>query len=89
MAQLIHEHAAHIRTPDGPVFAVRTHGEQRSDGTWAGWLEFEPLERGVPKLRTERETTQASREALSGWAAGLEHAYLEGAFARAHLVSHR
>jgi hypothetical protein len=88
MAQLIHEHAAHIRTPEGSVFAVGTHGEQRDDGTWAGWLEFEPLERGVPKLRTERETTQSSREALSGWASGLEPVYLEGAFARAHVVSY-
>jgi hypothetical protein len=89
MADLIHEHAARIRTPEGPVFAVRTYGEQRKDGTWVGWLEFEPLERNVPTLRTEHETTQASRETLRGWASGLEPAYLEGAFARALIVSHR
>jgi hypothetical protein len=89
MAELIHEHAAHVRTPEGDRFSVRTYGESRNDGTWIGWLEFEPQDRDVPQLRTEPETTQASRDALDVWASGLEPVYLEGAFARAHVVSRR
>jgi hypothetical protein len=86
MAHLIHEHATHVRTPEGQLFTVRTYGEPREDGMWIGWLEFEPSERRWPTLRTERETTQASRDALSAWASGLESAYFEGAFARAQIL---
>lgn len=89
MADLIHEHAMHVRTPEGEAYAVRTYGEARKDGTWLGWLEFEPADRHAPRLRTDRETTQASREALASWASGLEAAYFEGAFARAHIVTPR
>jgi hypothetical protein len=34
--------------------------------------------------RTDQETSQPNRGALAYWATGLEAAYLEGAFARAH-----
>jgi hypothetical protein len=86
---LIHEHTTSVRTPEGQVFAVRTHGERREDGTWIAWLEFEPSDRLGVTLRTERETTQASRDALGVWASGLEAAYFEGAFARAYPVNRR
>ena len=89
MADLIREHATHVRTPEGQRFSVRTFGEARSDGRWVGWLEFEPQDRGVPLLRTEQETTQASRDALDLWASRLEPVYLEGAFGRARVVSRR
>jgi hypothetical protein len=66
----------------GVEYAVRVYGRGRSDGTWEGWLEFVAV--GAPLvLRTGRETTQSSREALTYWASGLEPAYLQGAFARA------
>ena len=83
VAELIHEHPTHVRTPDGEVFVARTYGEERADGTWIAWLEFEPADGRGATLRTERETTQASRDALEIWASGLEAAYFEGAFARA------
>jgi hypothetical protein len=61
---------------------VRVYGQPRTDGTWAGWLEFVAV--GAPiVLRTGTETTQSDRAALVYWAGGLEPTYLEGAFARA------
>ena len=87
MTALIHEHHALIRTPDGVAYVPRTYGAQQSDGTWEAWLEFVPLDPQTPALRTDRETSQASRQALDTWASGLEPAYFEGAFARAHVVT--
>jgi putative addiction module CopG family antidote len=84
--QLIHEHSRHIRTPEGLAFVARVYGETRADGVWIGWLQFEPLDMVAPVMRTERETSQASREALECWACGLESAYFEGAFGRARIV---
>jgi hypothetical protein len=85
-AGLIHEHHTHIRTPEGLAYVARTYARQRADGVWEAWLEFHSIEGGGPALQTERETTQATAEAVATWASGLEPAYLEGAFARAHLV---
>jgi hypothetical protein len=87
VAELIHEHGARIRTPDGIVYVPRTYAARQSDGTWEGWLEFIPVDAQAPVLKTDRDTSQASREALATWASGLEPAYFEGAFARAHLVT--
>jgi hypothetical protein len=78
---LIHTFTQPLRTPTGEVYTVAAHGQERSDGTWIGWLVFTPSQ-GAP-LRTRRETTQASREGLAYWATGLEPVYLEGAFSRA------
>jgi hypothetical protein len=89
MAELIHEHHVRIRTPDGIAYAARTYATRQADGTWEAWLEFDAVDRQAPTLKTDRETSQASREALETWASGLEHAYFEGAFARAHVVPFR
>lgn len=89
MPEVIHEHPAHIRTPEGLVYVARVIAERDGDGPWEAWLEFAPVDRHAPALRTDRETSQATRAALDVWASGLEHANLEGAFARAHLVSAR
>lgn len=86
MVDLIHEHHARIRTPEGIAYVPRTYATQQSDGTWEAWLEFDPIECDVPTLRTERETSQASREAVETWASGLEATYFEGAFARARVI---
>ena len=86
MTQLIREHSTHVRTSDGQRYRARTYGKSEPDGTWIGWLEFVPAETSGPVLRTDSETSQASRAALESWAAGLESAYFEGAFARARLV---
>jgi hypothetical protein len=86
MANLIHEHSTHIRTPDGRAYLARTYGELQADGAWIGWLEFEPIDKIGPVLRTDRETSQASRDALESWASGLEAVYFEGAFGRARVL---
>jgi hypothetical protein len=87
MAELIHEHSTLVRSPEGPAFVPRTYGEKRPDGTWIGWLEFLPTDDRVPRLRTDRETSQPNRHALEYWSSGLEPVYLEGAFSRAQLVT--
>jgi hypothetical protein len=89
MAQLIHEHSTHVRTPEGERFTVRTYGEADGNGVWQGWLEFVPSNTLGPVLKTDRETTQPSRQALEYWAEGLEPIYFEGAFARAQVISTR
>jgi hypothetical protein len=89
MAQLIHQHSTHLRTPDGALFTVRTCGQPDANGLWQGWLEFVPSDTRGPVLRTDRETTQPSRQALEYWAEGLEPIYFEGAFARAQVISTR
>jgi hypothetical protein len=87
MAQLIHEHHTHVRTPTGETYVPRTYGARSADGVWEAWLRFQPLDREGPVLETDRETSQATWAALESWAAGLESVYFEGAFARAHLVN--
>jgi hypothetical protein len=67
---------------DGARYIVRLYGDQRADGTWIGWIEFEAMDSGVT-LRTGRETTQSNQEQLTYWASGLEPTYFDGAFARA------
>jgi hypothetical protein len=89
MSELIHQHSTHVRTPEGELFVVRTYGQPDISGLWQGWLEFAPPDTPDPVLKTDRETTQPSRQALEYWARGLEPIYFEGAFARAHVISRR
>jgi hypothetical protein len=82
LPETIHEYTARFHTEDGTRYAILARGDRREDGTWEGWLEFQPLDSGI-SLRTGRETTQPNRDALAYWASGLEPIYLEGAFERA------
>ena len=66
--------------PEGPAVRIREHrakllagdttyvvwicGAERADGTWEGWLEFQPTEITKPALRTDQETSQPNRGAL-------------------------
>ena len=79
MGELIHEHP-HPIVAAGVSWRVAVHGEQRSDGTWSGWLEF--VSDGT-RRRTGQETSQPSRDALAYWASGLEDVYFDGALERA------
>ena len=63
-------------------YHVYVLGAERSDGTWAGWIEFVPTD-GTRRLRTGQETSQPNRDALVYWASGLEDVYFDGALARA------
>jgi len=66
----------------GVVYGARVCGRQRTDRTWEGWMEFDPVAGGVT-LRTARETTQPNLHDLEYWATGLTPVYLEGALQRA------
>ena len=81
MATLVHQFARGLRVGD-TVYVAEVWGAQRDDGLWEGWIEFVPSD-GGPVLSTGRETSQSHRDALTYWATGLEHVYLDGALARA------
>jgi len=83
MAELLREYATTITGPDETTYVVRSYGEERRDGTWIGWLEFEPRDAKKPTLQTHQETSQPNRVAVEYWATGLEPVYFEGAFDRA------
>ena len=82
MAKLIREHSAEVKDEDA-TYIVRIYGEERTGGTWEGWLEFHPTDKSKSVLRTAQETSQPNYVAIEYWAFGLEAIYLEGALARA------
>lgn len=82
MAELIHQSSIRVRG-DGSTYVVRIYAQKRADGTWEAWLEFHPIDKHTPVLRTEQETSQPDRSAVEYWALGLEPIYFDGAFARA------
>ena len=86
-AHRIHFHSERVQDTLENLYEVFIYGEPRLDGTWEGWLEFVPLNPGLPSLRTDRETTQPDLSALEYWATGLEPMYLAGAFERAQPVT--
>lgn len=83
VGHLIRQHSDRVQDTLGNVYEVFVYGEPRLDGTWAGWIEFVPLDPTLSSRRTERETTQPDMPALEYWATGLEPLYLAGAFERA------
>lgn len=83
MAELLQEYATEVTGPDETIYVVRSYGEERLDGTWIAWLEFEPTNPEKPTLQTKQETSQPNRVAVEYWATGLEPVYFEGAFDRA------
>jgi hypothetical protein len=84
MAELLQEYTVAVTDPDGTTYTVRSYGEERLDGTWIGWLEFEPDDPNLPSLSTDQETSQPNKVAVEYWATGLEAVYFEGAFERAY-----
>ena len=83
MAVLLQEYTVQVIGSDGTAYDVRSYGEERDDGTWTGWLEFDAVDASKPSLSTEQETSQPNRTAIEYWATGLEPVYFEGAFSRA------
>lgn len=83
MAVLLQEYSVQVVGSDGTTYDVRSYGEERSDGTWTGWIEFHPTDGEGAVLRTDQETSQPNRTAIEYWSTGLEAVYFEGAFARA------
>jgi hypothetical protein len=79
---LVHEFLEPFVASDGQQYVVRVYGQERSDGTWIGWLTFVGVD-GQTIKRTARETTQSTQSHLAYWASGLQQSYLDGAFSRA------
>ncbi len=86
MPELILETAYVVESASGAQYRAQVHGQPRADGTWEGWIEFTRTSDQTPVLRTDRETTQATRAALVYWASGLEPVYYEGALTRARTL---
>ena len=84
MAELLQKYTTVITGPDDTTYTVRSYGKERTDGTWIGWLEFEPTDSTKPTLLTGQETSQPNRVDVEYWSTGLEPVYFEGAFERAH-----
>jgi hypothetical protein len=83
IAVLLQEYTTEVIAADGTAYSVRSYGEERDDGTWTGWLEFDPVDSAKPSLKTGQETSQPNRTTVQYWATGLEPVYFEGAFERA------
>jgi hypothetical protein len=79
---LVYEFSEPLSVGAGQEFVVRVYGQERSDGTWIGWLTFVGTDGQIK--RTARETTQSTREHVVYWATGLQPSFLEGAFNRAN-----
>ena len=67
---------------DTTLYLARVYVGTIGGGRWGAWIVFFPIG-GGPVISTDRETTQSSMAALSTWAGGLTHTYLEGALQRA------
>ena len=83
MAELLQEYSTPVKDEQGHTYLVRSYGKERLDGTWTGWLEFCPIDAGMPVLQTGQETSQPNRKTVEYWATGLEPVYFEGALTRA------
>ena len=82
MAEVLVEFDAAFLGPDGAAYAPRACAREAEDGKWEGWIEFSDLDSGAV-IRSQRETTQPTRDDVMYWATGLTRVYLEGALARA------
>ena len=83
MSTEVHAFTTAVRDADGHPYRAVARGERRADGTWIGWIDFEPVPAGGLVRSSPRETTQPGLPALRYWALGLEPVSLEGALARA------
>ena len=81
MAEVLVDFDAAFPGSDGATYAPRVCARMTDDGRWEGWLEFSDLDTGAV-VRSERETTQPTRDDVMYWATGLTRVYLEGALAR-------
>ena len=81
MLEFVHEYADVIRT-EAAAYYARVYGEREQNGGWGGYLVFVPVA-GGRMVASDRETTQATFDALTHWAGTLSWVYLEGALTRA------
>lgn len=82
MAEVFVEFVEPVMAKDGRNFLARACGSEMDSHLWQGWVEFVPMDSGVP-ISSGRETTQPNRQDTEYWATGLTPVYLEGALERA------
>ncbi len=82
MAELLRTFEDPVISGDDTRWNARACGASRPDGRWEGWIESSAASDGQV-VRSQRETTQPTLEAVQYWAGGLTHVYLEGALQRA------
>jgi hypothetical protein len=80
--EILMQLTSQVTSAEGTRYEACACGAPMAGGSWQGWIEFVPIEAGVP-VRTPRETTQPNRTDTQYWATGLTPVYLEGALARA------
>ena len=81
--ELVHERDIAITDSTGRLYdCVRVYALPQAGGTSAGIIEFLPVDGGAG-VRSGRETTQSTPDAVAYWATGLEPIYFEGALDRA------
>jgi len=78
VAELIHQFPDPLLSADGVAYVAQAWAE--SDVRWHGWLVFIAADGRI--LRTARETSHASREAVRVWAARLRPPALARALSR-------
>ena len=81
MLALAHHFDEPVLSSSG-TYLARVYAGAIEGGRWGGWIVFFPVG-GGQVISTDRETTQSSIAALSTWAGGVTHTYLEGALQRA------
>jgi len=81
MAEVLARFLDWVIVKDGKRYGAQACGAPMADGLWEGWIEFIPLDDGVP-VRSPRETTQPNRTDAVYWATGLTPVYLEGCLER-------
>jgi hypothetical protein len=82
MAEVLAQFDGTVVSNEGVRYQAQACAAPNEDGMWEGWIEFAPLDGGVP-VRSPRETTQPNRTDAAYWASGLTTVYLEGALDRA------
>ena len=88
MSELLREHPTLVGGTDNGdhAYVAQIWGRALADGHWEAWIVFVPVQQGAHMRRTERDTTQASRDAVEYWAAGVTSIYLQGALVRSRPV---
>ena len=71
----------------GKWYRPQAYGDPRPDGTWDGWLVFFPVGGGAA-IASDRETTRATFQELTIWAASLGPVYIQAALVRALELAH-
>jgi hypothetical protein len=79
VAELIRQFSDPVKSEDGVPFVAQAWAEL--DDRWHGWLVFIAADGRI--LRTARETSHASRDALCAWAARLRPRALAAALSHA------